>query len=191
MEKTLIEAHLEAVLDHPASGLTSLIQDSRLDDLKRLYNLFGRVSTGHEALQKGILSWITTIGKQINDGLLVVGGVEVEGPTIESDLKGKGKAREGAPKPVTDTSSLKTRLALSWVQQVLSLKDKFEILLAQAFNSDKAFERSINDVSDFPDHKCVSYSDLSIHRHSPPLSTRMRWPLNTFRYSSTTISRRV
>lgn len=136
----MIGTHLDAILDHPASGLSTLIQDSRLDDLERLYSLFGRVSTGHEALQKGVADWIMRVGKQVNDGLLII--IEEEVVEEELDPKSKGKGKAGAP----DISGAKAKAALSWVQNVLGLKEKFEIMLVQAFHSDKAFEKSINDV---------------------------------------------
>lgn len=110
-------------------------------------------------MQAGISSWIITTGKQVNDGLLVVAGDDEEA----DDPKGKGKAREGAPAPPAakaapgarpkaageGTAGAKTKAALAWVQNVLDLKDKFDVLLADAFASDKAIEKSINDVRSF------------------------------------------
>lgn len=174
LEETLIEKHLSAILDHPASGLSSLLQDSRVDDLTRLYRLFGRVSKGHAALQTGISSWIVKIGGQVNAGLLDVVAVEeragdVEDVPMVNDPKGKGKGKEvvvdvaaavvvgegsvpvkKAPKAAVDSGNARTKAALAWVQNVLDLKDKFDVLLIMAFASDKAFEKSINDVSPFP-----------------------------------------
>lgn len=82
----------------------------------------------------------------MNDGLTFVSN------RGEADLKGKGKAEVEEPgskakKPSAEVTNEKTKAALGWVQSVLDLKDKFDTILADAFNSDKAFEKSINDVS--------------------------------------------
>ncbi|KAL8286410.1 hypothetical protein RQP46_004427 [Phenoliferia psychrophenolica] len=172
LEETLITKHLSAILDHPASGLSTLVADSRIDDLQRLYTLFGRVPTGRPALQAGIYSWIVATGKKVNEGLLVV-GADDDGEA--EDPKGKGKAREGgAPKapgaPKAKASSegavgAKTKAALAWVQNVLDLKDKFDVLLADAFASDKAMEKSINDAfTEFvnQNHKSPEYISLFV-----------------------------
>lgn len=106
---------------------------------------------GHDALQKSVAEWITRVGKQVNEGLLVI-VAEVEAVEEEesipnpNDPKGKGKAKAGTGSAV-DLAGAKGRAALSWVENVLALKDKFETILVEAFHSDKAFEKSINDVS--------------------------------------------
>ncbi|BGP30931.1 hypothetical protein JCM10296v2_002693 [Rhodotorula toruloides] len=147
LDNVLIEQHLSSILEHPASGLSTLIQDSRIDDLKLLYTLFGRVGKGHPALQAGVSAWIVAIGRQINEGV----SLAPEPDTHAEDAKGKGKAAdegEGAKKKPEAGGAInaKTKAALAWVQNVLDLKDKFDTLLAKAFASDKAFEKSINDA---------------------------------------------
>lgn len=123
---------------------------------------------GHAKLQEGISKWIVETGRGVNEGVLFANR---ESDAIV-DEKGKGKAiasmdevpmdSGGAaskvvakPKPTgTDVSSAKTKAALGWVQSVLDLKDKFDVLLKQAFSSDKAFEKSINDVRRFVPVEC-------------------------------------
>ena len=150
LEKTLITAHLNSVLSHTASGLPTLIQDSRIPDLQRIYRLFGRVDTGHTCLKIDIAKWIIDIGKQVNDGLAFVLNEDEPEQIVEG--KGKGRAMEegDAPPPKkkvgSEVAGEKTRAALAWVQSVLDLKDKFDRMLAEAFNSDKEFEKSINEV---------------------------------------------
>ncbi|GAA6027978.1 hypothetical protein JCM8097_001811 [Rhodosporidiobolus ruineniae] len=142
LEFALIEQHLDAIIEHPSAGLSTLIHDSRIDDLKLMYTLFGRVGKGHAALQRGVHAWIVNIGKQVNDGLQLQQADEGD-----ADPKGKGKAKEDAGVPAKKPEgpvNAKTKAALGWVQNVLDLKDKFDLLLAKAFASDKEFEKSIN-----------------------------------------------
>lgn len=163
LDNVLIEQHLSSILEHPASGLPTLIQDSRVEDLKLMYTLFGRVGKGHAALQKGISAWIVGIGKQVNEGVSL--SANPPPPTGDLDDASKSKAagnedeEPGAAgggggatgkKPAAPAGgpiNAKTKAALAWVQDVLDLKDKFDLLLEKAFAGDKAFEKSINDVS--------------------------------------------
>ncbi|TKA58299.1 hypothetical protein B0A53_00036 [Rhodotorula sp. CCFEE 5036] len=164
LDNVLIEQHLSSILEHPASGLPTLIQDSRVEDLKLMYALFGRVGKGHAALQKGISAWIVGIGKQVNEGVSL--SANPSPPTGDSnDASGPPKAAvnedEAVPagggasgkKPPAAAAAAaggpinaKTKAALAWVQDVLDLKDKFDLLLEKAFAGDKAFEKSINDA---------------------------------------------
>ncbi|GAA5835767.1 hypothetical protein JCM11251_007420 [Rhodosporidiobolus azoricus] len=147
LEHVLIEQHLQSILDHPVAGLSTLIQDSRVEDLKLLYALFGRVGKGHGALQAGISGWIVETGKKVNEGVNLMQTATAE-KDAGADVKGKGKAKEeGEPAkaaPPTGPVNARTKAALGWVQNVLDLKDKFDTLLAKAFGSDKEFEKAIN-----------------------------------------------
>lgn len=192
LDNVLIEQHLASILDHPASGLSTLIQDSRIDDLKLLYTLFGRVGKGHPVLQAGVSAWIVAIGKQINEGV----SLAPEPETRAEDAKGKGKATdegEGLKKKPEAGGAInaKTKAALAWVQNVLDLKDKFDTLLAKAFASDKAFEKSINDVRLFVRAHSSCPDPFERDRPSPSLSTRTASRPSTSRSSSTTICGRV
>ncbi|KAK4051822.1 hypothetical protein OIV83_002527 [Microbotryomycetes sp. JL201] len=161
LERVLISTHISAILEHPASGLSTLIQESRLDDLRLLYNLFGRVREGHVALQASMSKWIIDIGTKINEGLLA------RPETQDNDDDGsqhksrgnKGKERatdvDGAaeksnkparPAPKETSASLRLKAAIGWVQNVLDLKDKFDTILQKACSADMAFEKSINDA---------------------------------------------
>lgn len=169
LDNVLIEQHLSAILEHPASGLSTLIHESRVDDLQLLYTLFGRVGKGHAALQAGIAAWIVAVGKQVNEGVSLAPSVEQDGAGENAGIpSAKGKERAAAAAAAADGESdappakkpgaasaaaaggpinAKTKAALAWVQDVLDLKDKFDTLLDKAFAGDKAFEKSINDVS--------------------------------------------
>lgn len=201
LERTLISAHLASILDHPASGLSTLIQDSRLEDLRLLYGLFGRVSGGHTALQTAVSKWIIEIGGKVNDGLLVVLERGDDEDAVATDPKGKGKAREDDvdmkpeihKKRPEAPGNAKTKAALAWVQNVLDLKEKFDTILSKAFASDKAFEKSINDVSRWStsDWADADPRRSSSCRPSPSSLTKTQGHPNTSHSSLTRTSRRA
>ena len=47
------------------SGLISMLRDNKVDDLKRMYSLFGRVSTGHQNMREMMSTFIKTTGMSI------------------------------------------------------------------------------------------------------------------------------
>ena len=136
LNRTLITAHMADVISHPALGFSILLQESRFDDLTRMYGLFGRVADGHRSLQVALAKWIVDQGLRINDGLALAGQDMPE--QMDHDGEGKKESEQGA--------GARTRGALQWVQNVLDLKDKFDELRARAFHNDKAFEKTINDA---------------------------------------------
>ncbi|GAA5944285.1 hypothetical protein JCM3775_003311 [Rhodotorula graminis] len=168
LDHVLIEQHLVSIVEHPASGLSTLVAESRIDDLRLLYTLFGRVGKGHAELQKGLSAWIVAVGKQVNEGVMLAPAPANDGDATAAASKGKGKALEdeagdgdeagaavgkkkrpeagGAAGAGAGAVGVRTKAALAWVQNVLDLKDKFDTLLARAFGSDKAFEKIINDA---------------------------------------------
>ncbi|TNY24532.1 Cullin-domain-containing protein [Rhodotorula diobovata] len=159
LDHVLIEQHLLSILEHPASGLSTLVADSRIDDLRLMYVLFGRVGRGHQELQRGLSAWIVGVGKQVNEGVTLApapaedaAAAKGKGKEVRDEADGDegaaGKKRPGAAGAASAGGAVgaRTKAALAWVQNVLDLKDKFDTLLARAFANDKAFEKIINDA---------------------------------------------
>jgi len=84
-----------------------------------MYKLFLRVETGHEEMNFAMSTHIRALCKIINEKV--------------TSNQGGG---EGG-----------TAVAIRWVQEVLDLKDKFDKVLSQALNNDKAFQTSFIEVS--------------------------------------------
>ncbi|GAM26563.1 hypothetical protein SAMD00019534_097380 [Acytostelium subglobosum LB1] len=64
-EKQLISNHMKTLIHMENSGLISMLQEDKIEDLKRMYNLFGRVSDGLNLMKEVISNHIRDIGKQI------------------------------------------------------------------------------------------------------------------------------
>ncbi|CAD6563777.1 MAG: Cullin-3 [Tremellales sp. Tagirdzhanova-0007] len=151
----LLTPHLKSILSMPGSGLVSLIDSDRVQDLRRMYILFLRVPVhvGKDALRLALRLDIEERGKTINEGAALEpeagpsGAPAQDGePNMDLDgdisTKGKGKAR---PVPAGSVA-IALSSALRWVQDVLELKDKFDRILDQAFGGDKAVQTSINEA---------------------------------------------
>ena len=118
------------------SGLDTMIDLNQKDNLARLYRLFIMVPAGRTTLRRALKDSILRRGIEINRAY----GDENSPDNvaiIPDDPKGKGKAR--APAAPVDIAS-------KWVEDVLSLKDKFDQYWRHCFESDREFETSCNEV---------------------------------------------
>ncbi|KAF8656825.1 hypothetical protein AX16_002373 [Volvariella volvacea WC 439] len=159
LKQHLLTTHLSTVLEMP-SGLDMMIDNGSLDDLARLYRLYTVVSDGLTILKRKLKGSIAVRGKEINrnsQGL----DVAEDGPTAEleaSTSKGKGKGR-----PATGAQTLE--LALKWVQDVLDLKDKFEVIWKESFLKDRDIESALNEAFESfinQNEKCSEFISLFI-----------------------------
>mmetsp|Transcript_70308 Transcript_70308/g.187332 ORF Transcript_70308/g.187332 Transcript_70308/m.187332 type:complete len:620 (+) Transcript_70308:94-1953(+) len=64
-EHELIGKHKETLVDKDGSGLTRLLEDDKVDDLKRMYDLFSRVRGGGELLEDRVALFCLEKGKEI------------------------------------------------------------------------------------------------------------------------------
>ena len=47
------------------SGIISMLRDDKIEDLKRMYNLFGRVSNGHALMREVMSNFVKETGKAL------------------------------------------------------------------------------------------------------------------------------
>ncbi|KAJ1555448.1 Cullin-3, partial [Cladochytrium tenue] len=124
MEEVLITNNLSTVIEMPNSGLVTMLSNDKLDDLRRMYLLFGRTPQGHEEMRKCISGYIKTVGKDINES---VGGLP---PPNQGNSTAKAAATPGNP--------------LSWVDALLAIRDRLDRILDAAFERDRAFLNDFN-----------------------------------------------
>lgn len=137
-----------------------MIDLDKVEDLNRLYRLFTMVTAGLPILRRSLKNSVLRRGKDINQSSITTDVAEdVDVDVDEADAtvagskgKGKSKARAQGP-PQTST------LALKWVQDVLDLKDKFDRLWKQAFESNREIEGALNEV--FAHHQSFSCANIT------------------------------
>eukprot|EP01126_Amoeba_proteus_P042960 TRINITY_DN4684_c0_g1_i2.p1 TRINITY_DN4684_c0_g1~~TRINITY_DN4684_c0_g1_i2.p1 ORF type:complete len:679 (-),score=112.16 TRINITY_DN4684_c0_g1_i2:419-2371(-) len=65
VETELIQAHLKTLVEMQGYGLVSMLKDDKIEDLKRMYDLLGRVSKGHEQMRTVLGNYVKETGKAI------------------------------------------------------------------------------------------------------------------------------
>ena len=143
LQNTLLAPHLQRLIDMPNSGLDTMIDHERLDDLARLYQLYSMVAEGIPCLRRSLKDSVQKRGTELNgisaeERLLGDGGADDE---LDPSAKGKGKAKARPP------NAQGLALALRWVEHVLQLKDKFDRVWEMAFKNNREIESGLNEVS--------------------------------------------
>eukprot|EP01118_Nematostelium_gracile_P018644 TRINITY_DN835_c0_g1_i2.p1 TRINITY_DN835_c0_g1~~TRINITY_DN835_c0_g1_i2.p1 ORF type:complete len:640 (+),score=177.01 TRINITY_DN835_c0_g1_i2:139-2058(+) len=65
VERELIAAHMKTLAEMEHSGCISMLRDDKIDDLKRMYSLFGRVAGGHQIMREIISNYVRDNGKAL------------------------------------------------------------------------------------------------------------------------------
>jgi cullin 3 len=129
----------------PGSGLVVLIDDDRIPDLRRLYELFGRpgVPEGLEVLKRALKKTIQTRGSSINAAVL--GVADTDKAAQGGEFAAGDVAVPQAKKP-TLSGAAAVAAALRWVQEVVDLKDKFDRILKEALGENRGIQMAMNEV---------------------------------------------
>ncbi len=144
LQDCLLTAHLDNVISMENSGLDVMIDTDKIEDIARLYRLYSMVPTGMICLKRALKDSVFRRGRDINQSSSSADWDEPDDTQDDNaNAKGKGKSKPSA-------SGVQTLgLALKWVQDVLDLKDKFDIVWKRAFSSDRELESALDEVASF------------------------------------------
>ncbi|KAF6842636.1 scf ubiquitin ligase subunit [Colletotrichum musicola] len=143
VEQELISAHLDDFLNLEGSGLKSMVNYDREEELSILYQLVSRVDSKKTSLKMILSSRVVELGLEIEQML--------KDTNFATAVAGEGDEAEGAEKAKTLSSSAQqTAAAIKWVDDVLKLKDKFDNLWIKCFQEDLIIQTALTkSFSDF------------------------------------------
>lgn len=124
--KVLISVNIDRVMRFKNEGLGFWITNDKHEELKLLYKLLTQVD-----YYDGFL-------EQLKEIIMEEGLGEVQEETV---VEPRAKGKQGGKKP--------TFLAVSWIESVISLKDKYDTILKN-FNSDSRVQKAV-------DHSFVAF----------------------------------
>lgn len=132
VDDELISSHMDRFLALESSGLRTMIDNDRVEDLSLLYRIVGRVPNGIDKLKKILQARVVELGLEIEKAL----------KDANFSAQQPGAEGEDTPKPLTGSARV-TAAAVKWVDDVLKLKDKFDTFLHECFRSDKILESAL------------------------------------------------
>ncbi|KAF9036196.1 Cullin-domain-containing protein [Panaeolus papilionaceus] len=161
--RCLLSPHIAAVIAKEQSGLDSMIDNNKLDVLSRLYRLCMLIPTGMSCLRSALKASILRRGKEIND---LSQSDETSEEADGKDSETPNKSDKVKAKPKVAASSV--QVALDWVNNVLELKNKFDVVWRESFMSNREVEYTLNEAfGSFvnQNEKCSEFISLYIDDH--------------------------
>lgn len=147
VDEELISSHLEEFLALEGSGLKSMIDNDRLEDLTILYQLVSRVDAKKEVLKNLLQRRVVELGLEIEKTLKNT-DFSVQQPAAGGEEAADG-AEKAKPQSLTGAAQT-TAAAIRWVDDVLQLKDKFDHIWTQCFDEDLVIQTALTkSFSDF------------------------------------------
>lgn len=147
VENELIKKNIREVINLEVSGVKFMLDNDRINELEMVYDLISRVDPKKEDLQKAVQARIIQLGTELNTSAIHASRASntkpPKPPPKPDDDRPDGETK--AEKPL----SIQTAAAIKWIDDVLQLKEKYDNVLANAFQSDQgfhaAFSRSFTD----------------------------------------------
>lgn len=145
IEKEMVQDYMRDVIELPGSGVKFMLDNDRLDELEMIYDLISKVDPKKEELKNAVQKRIVELGTDINNAAMNNAQLQPAKPTNPAGEKGEGEAKTSPDRPINQ----QTAAAVTWVDDVLILKGKYDNVLAVSFDSDPglqtAFSRSFSD----------------------------------------------
>lgn len=142
LEAELIRRNLQDLI-LSKSGVGHIVDNDNFADLRLLYTLNARVDSKKDELTKALQRGIQEVGGQINEAAIAA--------TQQQASTGEGQETASKAKPTSGAAvNLQTAAAFQWVEAILKLKGKYDLLWAKSLDSDAviqpALSKSLADV---------------------------------------------
>ncbi|KAL4877547.1 Cullin [Aspergillus karnatakaensis] len=140
LDNELIRKNLEEVINLESTGVRVMLDNDRLDTLARIYTLSARVDPKKSHLTNAVQKRVVEMGQEINAASIALVQAPAPARATGADAKEKEKGKEKEKeKPVNQL----TTSAIKWVDDILSLKKKFDNIWQKGFQSDQVLQSAI------------------------------------------------
>jgi cullin 3 len=134
VEDELIKNRIHELVEME-SGVRFMIDNDRLEELNLIFDLNKRVDETKAETTRAIQKRIVDMGTDINNDAIAASQAPAAPPAADSAEKGKSAGQE-------KTLNQQTVAAIKWVEDVLSLKDKFDKIWRDSFESDARLQQA-------------------------------------------------
>ncbi|KAK7888012.1 hypothetical protein LTR67_009407 [Exophiala xenobiotica] len=135
VEKELISAHIREVINMEGTGVKNMLDNDKIQDLANVYELIARVDPRKGALRDALQKRVVELGTEINKAANVISEAAPAPKSAQKPTDGKA-----APER---TLSQQTQAAITWVEQVLELRNKYDRIWTEAFHKDVVMEKAL------------------------------------------------
>jgi cullin 3 len=132
VEDELIKNRIQELIEME-SGVRFMIDNDRMEELSLIYDLNSRVDPKKTELMKAMQKRVVDMGTEVNNAAIAASQAQ---PLSEATDKGKSPALD-------KNLNQQTIAAIKWVEDVLQLKDKFDLIWKNAFSSDNSLQTAL------------------------------------------------
>jgi cullin 3 len=149
VESQLISKHMREFLALENTGLKGMLDFDRFEDLAILYQLVSRVDPKKDSLKNTLGARIVDLGREIEKNLSNTDfSMAPTAAGADADAGADGAEKPKAA-PLTQAAQ-QTAAAVKWVDDVLKLKDKYDLIWENCFAKDLVIQTTMTkSFSDF------------------------------------------
>lgn len=141
VDEELINRNITAVVNLEGTGVRSMIDNDKIDVLASVYELNSRVDPKKTPLTIAVQKRIVELGQEINSTAAASAQAQAK---PEKDANGEKKpADKEKEKEKEKPVNQQTVLAINWVDDILTLKKKFDEIWKRSFKQDQGMEGAI------------------------------------------------
>ena len=133
VDKEFISAHIRDVINMEGTGVKNMLDNDKVQDLGNVFDLIARVDPRKGALKDAVQKRVIELGTDINKAA----NVSSEAPKNAPKTTSEGKATS------EKVLNQQTQAAITWVEQILQLKRKYDRLWTEAFKKDAVMEKAL------------------------------------------------
>ncbi|KAF1832318.1 Cullin-domain-containing protein [Decorospora gaudefroyi] len=134
VEDELIKNRIHELVEME-SGVRFMIDNHRLEELHLVYDLNRRVDDRKTETTRAIQLRVVDMGSDINKDAIAASQAPAVAPAADPADKGKGVAQD-------KNLNQQTLAAIKWVEDVLALKDRFDKIWRESFESDPLLQQA-------------------------------------------------
>ncbi|KAL2854483.1 Cullin [Aspergillus pseudoustus] len=144
LDNELLRNNLAEVINLEGTGVRAMLDNDRLDILGKIYSLNARVDTKKAHLTAAVQKRVVEMGKEIHTASVAI--AQAPAPLKPNGAEAGQKKDKEKEKPANQL----TTSAIKWVNDILLLKQKFDNIWQQSFQSDQVMQTAITaSFSDF------------------------------------------
>lgn len=165
LDEELIRKNIAEVVNLEGTGVKHMLDNDRVDLLASVYELNARVDKKKTSLTLAVQKRIVEMGQEINSSTANMAQASAPpGPKPGKETNAENKpADKEKEKEKEKPVNQQTVSAIKWVDDVLSLKTKFDIIWQEALKKDQGMEGAImNSFSEFVNSNTRSSEYLSL-----------------------------
>ncbi|PYH90357.1 putative SCF ubiquitin ligase subunit CulC [Aspergillus ellipticus CBS 707.79] len=141
LDNELIRNNITEVINLEGTGVKTMLDNDRIDVLQSVYVISARVDDKKAPLIAAVQKRIVEMGKEINASAIAASQASILGVGKKSEPNTSGEKKPAEKeKPVNQ----QTVAAIKWVDDILALKQKFDNIWLNAFQSDQVMQGAIS-----------------------------------------------